>query len=321
MSKKTILLKNSSPAIPVVKFWRPYFEKHFNVEQMGVDCAFSDYDPATHIFWASSPENIIDWAEQVLDAGFPLIMDYLWDHFGYSHRSDNILMLRSNNFIFPNEALMYIACGYKDIVFNSDPDKFFLCLMNQNRDHRNTIYENIKQYHDVAYISYLDKGIQIPGDTVVMHDDKTWSGSPGWQRYVNADWYNRTNFSLVVETGIGDPRFYSEKILKPLAFKHVFIAWAPYNILDRLKMLGFESFENIIDESYNLEVDNTKRLNMIMREVDRLHSEFIKNNKLFTDNVTMEKLEHNYNLFYNQQLIDKIIQQEIIDPVVEFAYG
>lgn len=321
MNKKTILLRNTSPAVPLIEMWRPYFERYLNVERIEIGKTINDYDPKQYVFWGSSPENVVEWAEQVLDAGFNLIMDYLWDHFGYSHRADNILMLRSNNFMLPNEVITYKSRGYENIKFNNNPDKLFLCLMHIQRSHRDDIYEQIKQYHDISYISYLSKGIQITGDCVQFTNNGNWEGSPSWQRFVNPEWYNRTNFSLVVETGIHDPRFYSEKILKPLAFKHPFIAWAPYNILDRIKQLGFESFENIIDESYNHEPDHDKRLNMILQEVARLHNEFQIDKKLFTDKITLEKIEHNYDLFYNQQLTDKIIQQEILAPILEFVYG
>lgn len=321
MSKKTILLQNGSPAIPLVEMWRPYFEKHFNIQRMELGKHLSDYNRKDCVFWGSSPENVVDWAEQILDAGFDLVMDYLWDHFGYSHRSDNILILRSNNFILSNEILIHKVRGYENINFKSNPNKFFLCLMHMQRQHRDTIYEQIKQYHDISYISYLSKGIQIPGDTIKYKEDGVWEGSPAWQRYVNPDWYNCTNFSLVVETSIQDPRFYSEKLLKPLAFKHPFIAWAPYKILERIKNIGFESYENIIDESYNLEKNHTKRLDMIIKEVDRLYREFQNNKKLFNDKLTQEKIEHNYNLFYDQKVMDKIIQQEILSPVLEFVYG
>lgn len=37
MNKKTILIKNASPAIPGVDFWRPYFEPFFNIERMAVN--------------------------------------------------------------------------------------------------------------------------------------------------------------------------------------------------------------------------------------------------------------------------------------------
>ena len=45
MNKKTLLLRNTSPAIPVVSFWRPYFEKHFYnlfYNQQVVDRFFPD---------------------------------------------------------------------------------------------------------------------------------------------------------------------------------------------------------------------------------------------------------------------------------------
>ena len=318
MNKKTILLKDSSPAIPLVDFWRPRFEKYFNVERMQPG---RSYDKTQCIFWGSSPENVLEWIEPYLEEGFPVVLDYLWDHFGYSHSSDNVLLLRSNNFIYANEALNYKFWNYENKTLARNADKFFLCLMNQQREHRDWIFDAIQHYNSDALITYLHRNIQIPGDAVEFNADGSWTGSPSWQRFTNEDWYNNTNFSLVVETGIGDPRFYSEKILKPFAFKHPLIVWGPYQILTRVKQLGFESFEHIIDESYDNEQDRTRRLKKLLTQVGLLHKEFLKNKNFFSDKITLEKLEHNYNLFYSEELLNRIIEKEIMEPLVEFAYG
>lgn len=318
--KKTILLPAWGVGTPKVYFWKPIFEQHFNIVQMRADQSFNDFDPKECIFWGSSVENILLKVEPALNRGFPVVLEYLWDHFGYSHQADNVLMLRSNNFILANEHLNYKEWGYTNKEFKRDADKFFLCLMHLQREHRDQLYKRISRYTDDSLVSYMAKGIQIPGDVVNVAEEQ-YIGSPGWQRYVNTDWYNKTNFSLVVETSIYDPRFYSEKILKPFAFKHPFVVWGPNAILNRMKDLGFETFEHIIDESYDSEPDHDIRMNKILQQIDVLHNEYQRSKNFFTDALTLEKLEHNYNLFYNRTFINSIIEKEVLAPLLEFAYG
>lgn len=318
--KKTILLPTWSVGTPKVYFWKGIFEQHFNVVQMKESQTFDDFDPKQCIVWGSSVENILLKIEPILDKGFPVVLEYLWDHFGYSHHAGNVLLLRSNNFILANEHLTYKDWGYPDKEFKRDADKLLLCLMHLQRDHRDKVYERISKYADASLISYMAKGIQIPGDAVRVTEDE-YIGSPGWQRYLNTDWYNKTNFSLVVETSVFDPRFYSEKILKPFAFKHPFIVWGPRTILGRMKELGFESFDHIVDESYDSEIDNEVRLDKILTQVDLLHKEYTTNKNFFSDALTLEKLEHNYNLFYDRNFVNGIIAKEIMAPLLEFAYG
>jgi len=322
MFKKTILISNSSPAIPKQDFWRPQFERYFDVVQMTPNDVINDYNPKETIFWGSSPESTLNWIEPVLDANFPVVLDYLWDHFGYSHTADKVLLLRSNNFIYANEALNYKLWGYHKLDYTKKADKFFLCLMHQIRNHRDQLYQALEKFQDISLLSYLERGILVPGDVLTKNDkNELHVGSPAWQRYVNVDWYTSTNFSIVAETGIHDPRFYSEKILKPFAHKHPFLVYGPYQIIDRLKLLGFESFENIIDETYNQCQDHDKRFMQIISEVEKLHKEFVKHPNMFEDSLTKEKLEHNFNLFYNESLYQSIIDKEIFEPLLEFAYG
>lgn len=309
-NKKTLLVGPRSSAILLNYAWRVYFEKYFNIKQLHSIDELNNFNPKECIFWAGSTEYALTWIEPILNQGFRVILDYLWDHFGYSTKTDSVLVLKSNNFIFCNESLNYSQWNYNQLQFTHQPkDSLFLCLMNLSRPHRDLIYEKIKKYTQ-SMISYLDKGVTIPGDC---------SNNPNWQRYINTDWYNKTNFSLVVETSVNDPRFYSEKILKPLAFKHPFIVWGSYNILERIKSLGFESYNNVIDESYNLCINNTQRLELLLDEVSRLSNQFEKNRTLFNDKLTNEKLEHNFNLFYNKNLVNRIIEQEILTPVLEFS--
>jgi hypothetical protein len=52
--------------------------------------------------------------------------------------------------------------------------------------------------------------------------------------------------------------------------KHPFVVATAPNSLQYLKQLGYKTFDGIIDESYDLEVDDGKRMIKIIKEAERL---------------------------------------------------
>jgi hypothetical protein len=80
------------------------------------------------------------------------------------------------------------------------------------------------------------------------------------------------------------PSSITEKTNKPIACCKPFIAFSTPYFLEDVRQLGFETFSPYIDESYDLETDNHKRLNMIVNEIERItnlpvdqYKELVKN--------------------------------------------
>ena len=103
--------------------------------------------------------------------------------------------------------------------------------------------------------------------------------------------YEDSYFSVVGETNFfgHTGRFLTEKTFKPIAYKHPFILLCDAYSLVLLKKLGYKTFHPFIDESYDNEPNDTKRLKMILNEVNRLCNlsepelfEFIDNAKEIT---------------------------------------
>jgi hypothetical protein len=64
--------------------------------------------------------------------------------------------------------------------------------------------------------------------------------------------------------------FFSEKIFKPIAFQHPFIVVSTPNFLTSLRAIGYRTFSGLIDESYDNEQDDFKRMAMVIKEIQRL---------------------------------------------------
>lgn len=151
---------------------------------------------------------------------------------------------------------------------------------------------------DFEYLSaYKNKIINMPPryldtDELVTNRAKM-EGTEGWM-------YANTYFSLVSETHYFDHMqehsvFFSEKVFKPIAFKHPFILIAPPGSLSALKSLGYKTFSGLINESYDQERNDVKRLIAILEETKRL--DLLKGQEL-TDWLAQAKeiCEYNYAL-------------------------
>jgi hypothetical protein len=89
--------------------------------------------------------------------------------------------------------------------------------------------------------------------------------------YLKADAYIDTYFSLVTETVFDYPySFRTEKIWKPIAMGHPFIAVANRGYYRDLHSLGFKTFSPMIDESFDRIEDNQQRLEAIATVVEDL---------------------------------------------------
>lgn len=88
--------------------------------------------------------------------------------------------------------------------------------------------------------------------------------------YVNAD-YARCGIEVVLETLFDDDRWHlTEKSLRPIACGKPFILAATPGSLRYLRSYGFETFDGIIDESYDNVIDPVQRLSAIISEMQRI---------------------------------------------------
>jgi hypothetical protein len=197
---------------------------------------------------------------------------------------------------------------YRALERQNQFEKKFLLMMNYIKPFRNQIYNKFSDQLDQSLHSYVGQGIRLDGDT----DRNTLY----WDRHINIDWYNKTQFSVVAETwmnmGCGDI-FITEKSMKPFALKHPFVSLGCANTVSLLKQSGFESFENLFDESYDSMDLYTDRIDWVYNQI-KLYARF----ETDYDLITKQKLEHNYNWFYNSQEVDRRYKLEVTNPILKF---
>jgi len=111
-----------------------------------------------------------------------------------------------------------------------------------------------------------------------------------------SDKFYESYLHIVTETTMIDEGFFSEKIFKPAIYFQPFVLIGQYKGLEYLRKIGYKTFSAVIDESYDLEKDNEKRLIMAIDSA----IEFIKK---VDSNLMIQLwpiLEHNSKVFSNR---------------------
>ena len=246
------------------------------------------------------------------DQGFPIVIDSLWERkskyqLAYPYDNAGAFIMHNVNWFWYNESL-----HLKDSKLNEyQPARTYkysgLMPMRRQRPDRDRLLKEIAPCLNNFIWSYVDRDRRLPNDP----DLPEWES----QRYFNPDWYDNTCFSLVAETQvepeIEQPIFITEKTFKPVAFKHPFMVFGNQGTLAHLHSLGFETYENLFDESYDNQ-PTTERLGIITTNV----REFIKEPY---DQLTQNKIKHNHDRFFNMTLVKQQVIDEIIFPIIEYA--
>jgi hypothetical protein len=301
--KKINILVNDTDAY--INFFRnPNFHdivwEHFNILLFDPSATYDKTDViiATHNYHSDLSTQ---WFSKFMEDGFKIIFDNLWE--------ENIIqqhghVLINKNWFWYNESLWYKRLNYNEYIPTKTYEKLAFMPMRFARTHRDSLLDKMTPLLDDFIFSYVHKGISLPNDTEQNSND--------FQRYFNPSWYDDTYFSIVAETTIGDCNLLvTEKTFKPIAFSHPFLIYGQCGILNFLKQNGFETFENLFDETYDEVTDANIRLNMIYNNV-------LDFKKIKYDKLTSEKLQHNKNLFFDDVIVKEKIISELIDPIKDY---
>ncbi len=121
--------------------------------------------------------------------------------------------------------------------------------------------------------------------------------------FENKDIYLKTYISIVTESvffqeDVNFPSGYlSEKIWKPVGHCQPFILAGPSKSLEHIReRFGYRTFHPYIDESYDMELDDMKRLEMIKIEIDKFSKKSKEEKDQFLNDVK-DICVYNQNLF------------------------
>lgn len=209
----------------------------------------------------------------------------------------------------------------------------FDCLLGARRNHRDFVMLNLQHselldqgiatYRDIFLghwiqstppeVQQLFPNIELQYPYVSANLDSAWEVKPQMDNSVSGlvPWeiYNRTWFSIVCETLSSGRVFLSaEKIAKCLQARRLFVVFAIENFLQHYRDWGFETFADVLDESYDSEPDDIKRWSKAFEQVKWLCNQ----NLPALLQKLKPRLDHNHHRLYQLQEIKRQEMHELV---------
>lgn len=202
-------------------------------------------------------------------------------------------------------------------------DDFYISFTKQEIENPECNYGDIviRQYNNYFFRS----DNQLDLDTLDELEDKLplildttdfVSSSLMFEEFDNTkNFYDDSFINVVAETyfwsDASDIVHITEKTFKPMLYRQPFIVLGPTTILKRLQKLGFKTFNDIWDESYDETYDHTERFYKILNLCKEIHC-WSNTKKIEVMEKCKDILEHNFSLLLNFRK-NKIVAKDIIN--------
>ena len=186
----------------------------------------------------------------------------------------------------------------------------FLYLNKSKRTHRKLLWDALQKKNILknSLISnhfnkvHLQKNYELPQ---FYHKDYPLLG---FDQDIHPPQFNHSAINIVSETSCDQNNFLTEKIWKPIIAGQIFVVHSGHGYLKTLHLMGFKTFGEHFDESYDDERDLFKRTNKIVNLccslVEKDYAVIYKNCKSI--------LDHNRKVFFDKNNLSKIIDNTLL---------
>ena len=210
---------------------------------------------------------------------------------------------------------MYDKHKDKRFTFDHKNKKYdFLYLNKQPREHRAKLYSKLTSKDILSNSLYTN----WPARKLPAAYELPWAQDfprYGMDQDIFEKPYNDTACSIVSETNDNNYEvFMTEKIWKPIMAQHVFVVHGNYLYLQKLRKMGFKTFGNYFDESYDLEQDPNKRIDKIISLCKDLRTKKWQDIYLQTKALR----QHNYDTMFDKEKLSLEINKTL-NLFLEFA--
>lgn len=192
-------------------------------------------------------------------------------------------------------------------------DKTFLSMGRTDPETETTHFENIINIHTDPALALTNNDIQeFINKLPLKLDDETWINEMCIDRnYKTRPFYTNSLLSVVTETNFDIPQVtLTEKSFKPIREKHPFIIVGSPGAVQSMRDLGFKTFNEFWDESYDSMISNQERMFKIVGILKDIAT--WDNNKILDFKRRVKHiLDHNYELLKIDPTLG--VTQKIID--------
>jgi len=297
---------------------RQWFEEYFEISDYSCD---KHYDSSyTFIYRFKQDEQLV---KKYRGTGCKFIADGLWEtEFFCDTDFDQDTLPLINNGQFNHDRVVRVPkfFWFEEHLSQQNKKKQFVSWPhehNKTHDYLMLIGKKKLQRQNLLYSleqsKLLDKSLYS-----VLFDGKALEGKiesyiPNKrdfpQRHYEPKWYNSTNYTLVVESSWDKDTFITEKTFKPIMYGHPFVIWGNPGSLQQLESWGFKTFADMFDQSYDLEPDMATRLQLVIAQIQNFKS---------VSQSSIESTKHNFNRFWDSEIVRKYYHRDLILPILKF---
>jgi hypothetical protein len=217
---------------------------------------------------------------------------------------------------FKTTALLYQRLPDKlaEITPYSTKSKYFDALLGSPKPHRDFVYHAVhncsltdkivapyggdwkeNEFYAKDYFIWED-GTEPCGDIIGTANYVKYHGHlTHLSQVIPIKVFNDTAYSIITETDyLNSYCCFTEKTSKPMLARRLFIVFAGYKFLYNLRKLGFQTFDSVIDESYDLIPSEQERWSAAFEQVKYLCTQ--DQQEIY--NKIQPIVEHNYEIAY-----------------------
>lgn len=189
-------------------------------------------------------------------------------------------------------------------------------------DYQNDLLTGSRRLNLQAPISMdikVHKALEISvlrGDTWPKYTAKYDNANPSFDNFIHfplRKYYSRCFVDVISETRFAQATSnVSEKLLQSMMFKTPFIMVAPPHTLEYIKKLGYKTFNDFWDESYDSEEDHALRLHKLyhlFEQLDQMSSS--EQQQMYSE--MSDVLQHNHDHYKAQSRVGDVKSSEVKD--------
>ena len=223
------------------------------------------------------------------------------NNFIFSIYNEILSLDRYINYNIKNKTKKYVCCN---TAFGQDNRKYLKfralvsALLLNNNFTENAVLSLGKEKNLYDFLEETNDKFNIELTNKILSEKKDILKIPEWvtESEVASAYFNITLDSYFLPENKNNLRqlYITEKIYIPMCYKQFYILFGRPHTLKFMKSIGYKTFNTIIDESYDNELDNEKRFVMAYKEARKICA-------------------------LNLDQIEKLYQK--VEPIVEYNYN
>jgi hypothetical protein len=170
-------------------------------------------------------------------------------------------LVEPNILFYPNWYIWSIKNFEKNLLFLDNRKYKISCLNRNPRPHRILnffLLKNKNYFNDILFtFQNVNEGADRSDDVILPLEIKEqWEQIrhtlPSYmsEEYINHSAWTDTYINFVTETTVNEGLFISEKTWKPIASEQLFLVYGNKGIINHLRDIGVDVFDDIIDHNY-----------------------------------------------------------------------